>query len=66
MLAPALVATTVPTGTHTVVFTYHGYGGYPELLVLSTLTLIVLLAFGDRLAGRDPGRPESGFSRTAR
>jgi hypothetical protein len=39
MVAPALVATAVPAGAHTVVFRYRGYSGYPELFVLCALTL---------------------------
>ena len=44
MVAPALVAADVPAGTDHVVFRYHGYGDYPELLALSGLTLVVLAA----------------------
>jgi hypothetical protein len=39
MVAPALVATDVPTGTHTIGFRYRGYSGYPELFALCVLTL---------------------------
>jgi hypothetical protein len=39
MVAPALVAVDVPAGTDHVVFRFHGYGHYPELLVLSALPL---------------------------
>jgi hypothetical protein len=39
MVAPALVAVDVPAGTDHVVFRFHGYGDYPELLALSGLTL---------------------------
>ena len=60
MVAPALVAVDVPAGTDHVVFRFHGYGDYPELLALSGLTLAMV---GDR-AGRGgerhrlrPGRP---------
>jgi hypothetical protein len=42
MVAPALVAVATPAGTDHVVFRYHGYGGYPELLVLSGLTLFLI------------------------
>jgi Bacterial membrane protein YfhO len=42
MVAPALVAVATPAGTDRVVFRYHGYGGYPELLVLSGLTLFLI------------------------
>jgi hypothetical protein len=42
MVAPALVAVDVPTGTDQVVFRFHGYGDYLELLVLSGLTLAIV------------------------
>jgi Bacterial membrane protein YfhO len=42
MVAPALVAVDVPAGTDHVVFRFHGYGDYPELLALSALTLATL------------------------
>jgi hypothetical protein len=42
MIAPALVGVSVPAGTDRVVFRYHGYGDYPELLALAGLTLIGL------------------------
>ena len=44
MVAPALVGTTVPAGTHEIVFRYRGYGGYLELFALCVLTLAVLLS----------------------
>jgi hypothetical protein len=44
MVAPALVAVDVPAGTDRVVFRYHGYGDYPELLALSALTLVMVAA----------------------
>ncbi|HWD77113.1 MAG TPA: YfhO family protein [Solirubrobacteraceae bacterium] len=42
MVAPALVAVDVPAGTDRVVFRFHGYGDYPELLALSGLTLAMV------------------------
>jgi hypothetical protein len=42
MVAPALVAVDVPAGTDHVVFRFHGYGDYPELLALSGLTLVLV------------------------
>jgi Bacterial membrane protein YfhO len=42
MVAPALVAVDVPAGRDRVVFRFHGYGGYPELLALSGLTLAMV------------------------
>jgi uncharacterized membrane protein YfhO len=44
MVAPALVAVDVPAGTDRVVFRFHGYRGYPELLALGVLTLVIALA----------------------
>ena len=49
-VAPALVATNVPAGTHTVAFHYHGYPYYPELLALCGAVLIALHVYGRRLA----------------
>lgn len=43
MVAPALVATAVPAGVHAIMFRYQGFQGYPELLSLCGLTLVVLL-----------------------
>jgi hypothetical protein len=42
MVAPALVAVDVPAGTDHVVFRFHGYGDYPQLLVLSALALAMV------------------------
>jgi hypothetical protein len=42
MVAPALVAVDVPAGTDHVVFRFHGYGAYPELLVLSAVALAMV------------------------
>jgi hypothetical protein len=42
MVAPALVAVDVPAGTDHVVFRFHGYDDYPELLALSGLTLAMV------------------------
>jgi hypothetical protein len=44
MVAPALVAVDVPAGTDHVVFRFHGYGDYPELLALSALALTMVAA----------------------
>jgi hypothetical protein len=43
MIAPALVATTVPAGTHQIIFRYHGPQDYPLLFAISTTTLLTLL-----------------------
>jgi hypothetical protein len=51
MVAPALLATRVPAGTHTISFDYTGYGGYPQLLALAAITLLAIAA-GERLARR--------------
>jgi hypothetical protein len=42
MIAPALVATTVPAGTHRIIFRYRGFRGYPLLFAVSGLALVVL------------------------
>ena len=42
MVAPALLATNVPSGTHTIVFRYRGFRGYPPLFALCGLTLAAL------------------------
>jgi hypothetical protein len=42
MVAPALVAVNVPAGTDHIVFRFHGYDDYPELLALSALTLAIV------------------------
>ena len=57
MVAPALVATRAPAGTHTVSFNYTGYRGYPQLLALAAITLLTI-AGGERLT-----RPASRLSR---
>jgi hypothetical protein len=55
MVAPALVAVDVPAGTDHVVFRFHGYGDYPELLVLSGLT-VALIALAPVCARRSRWR----------
>ena len=47
MLAPALLGVTVAPGTHHVVFTYHGYSGYPLDLAIAVVT-ITGVAVGER------------------
>jgi membrane protein YfhO len=42
MVAPALVAVDVPAGTDHVVFRFHGYGDYLELLALSALAVALV------------------------
>jgi hypothetical protein len=61
MVAPALVAVDVPAGTDHVVFSFHGYGDYPELFGLCGLTLAVI-AFGP-VGGRRVRRRLTGSSR---
>ena len=55
MVAPALVAVDVPAGTDNVVFRFHGYGDYPELLALSGLT-VALIAIAPVCARRSRWR----------
>jgi hypothetical protein len=43
MVAPAIVSTTVSAGTHSIVFRYRGFRGYPLLSALYGLTLAALL-----------------------
>jgi len=60
MVAPALVAVSVPAGTDHVVFRFHGYGDYPELLALSGLTLAMVAVAPvcmRRVAARVPSQP---------
>ncbi|HEV2373407.1 MAG TPA: YfhO family protein [Streptosporangiaceae bacterium] len=42
MVGPALVAVTVPAGTHTIAFQYHGFGAYPGLIALAVVDLLAL------------------------
>jgi hypothetical protein len=42
MVAPALVAVTVPAGTHHLAFRYTGFGRYPELLALAAADLLIV------------------------
>jgi uncharacterized membrane protein YfhO len=42
MVAPALVAVHLPAGTDHVVFRFHGYGDYWEVLALSGFALVVV------------------------
>jgi Bacterial membrane protein YfhO len=54
MVAPALVATTVPTGTHRIIFRYRGSRDYPLLFALGAAALVAL-AFTDVRRARSPG-----------
>ena len=63
MVAPALVAVDVPAGTSHVVFRFHGYGGYPELLLLSGL-ILAMVAIGPRCLARARSR-RAGANRPA-
>jgi hypothetical protein len=42
MVAPALVAVTVPPGVHHLVYRYTGFGWYPELLGLAVAALVIV------------------------
>ena len=52
MVAPALVAAPVRPGTHRIAFTYHGFREYPELLAVSGLLLLALIASDTRQRSR--------------
>jgi hypothetical protein len=54
MVAPALVATTVPPGTHRIIFRYHGWQDYPLLFALGAAALAAL-AFTDIRRARSLG-----------
>jgi hypothetical protein len=43
MVAPALVATTVPAGTHRIIFRYRGWQDYPLLFALGAAALVALV-----------------------
>jgi hypothetical protein len=63
MVAPALVAVDVPTGTDHVAFRFHGYRDYPALLVLSGLTL-TMLALAPACLGRARRRRATAGARS--
>ncbi|MGD0381487.1 MAG: hypothetical protein ABSC30_16045 [Acidimicrobiales bacterium] len=46
MLAPALPAVRVGAGVHTIVFSYQGFGLYPELFAVLVITMAVLVWAG--------------------
>lgn len=52
MVAPALTAVAVPTGTHRVIFRYTGFEGYPDLLALALLALLTSAAATRRGTGQ--------------
>jgi hypothetical protein len=54
MVAPALVATTVPAGTHRITFRYRGWQDYPLLFAVGATALIALL-YTDIRRARAPG-----------
>ncbi len=71
MVAPALLATTVPAGTHQLVFRYRGWPDYPLLFAISALTLTAFAytdirrrrsrtEAGKRLTNRDPPATRPG------
>jgi hypothetical protein len=48
MVAPALVATTVPAGTHRIIFRYRGWPNYPLLFGIVAAALLALAYTGQR------------------
>jgi hypothetical protein len=54
MVAPALLATTVPAGTHRIVFRYRGWPAYPLLFAVGAAALFAV-AYTDIRRARPPG-----------
>ncbi|MGA8722772.1 MAG: YfhO family protein, partial [Solirubrobacteraceae bacterium] len=54
MVAPALVATTIPAGTHRVVFSYHGFGFEGPLLFAGPALLFAPVGWLRRRRSRSP------------
>ena len=54
MVAPALVATTVPAGTHRIIFRYRGWQDYPLLFAVGAAALLAL-AYTDIRRAPSPG-----------
>jgi hypothetical protein len=54
MVAPALVATKVPAGTHRIIFRYRGWQGYPLLFAVGAAALMALACMDVRRT-RTPG-----------
>jgi hypothetical protein len=54
MVAPALVATTVPTGKHRITFRYRGWPSYSLLFAVGAAALVAL-AYTDIRRARPPG-----------
>jgi hypothetical protein len=54
MVAPALVATTVPAGTHRIIFRYRGWQDYPLLFAIGAAALVAL-AYTDIRRARASG-----------
>jgi hypothetical protein len=65
MVAPALVAVTVPAGTHQVVFRYRGFAAYPELLALALLSLLAVAGKTAALGCATPATPGACWPRWA-
>ena len=58
MVAPALVATTVPAGTHQIIFRFRGWQDYPLLFALGAAALLALACTDIRRA-RAPDVPRT-------
>jgi hypothetical protein len=56
-VAPALAATDVPAGTHTVTFSYTGFSGYVALFTVSGLALILVGAIDLMRRANERGKP---------
>ena len=64
MVTPALVAVTVPPGTHQVVFRYHGFAAYPELFALALLSLLAVAMVTGGFRPAQSGRPAAGTGKS--
>ncbi len=56
MVAPALVATTVPAGAHRIIFRYRGWESYPLLFAIGAAALVALVYTDIRRARSPPAR----------
>jgi uncharacterized membrane protein YfhO len=65
MVAPALVAVTVPPGVHHLVYRYTGFAGYPWLFVFAVADLVIVAVATRRPWGRAAAVPPDETSAPA-